>query len=232
MNELNAPLSDAEMDLLDHFLLERIDEDADTLDQDEGVLGISELDGLFTALVSGPISLMPSQWLPAVWGEFPPEWKNEDDFGRIFSLMIRHMNSIAALLMQYPEDFEPLFLEREVDGQTYTIVDEWCEGFQRGVALSQAAWDEGGEELTALLAPVYAFTARTNWHGHDLKDQQREEAVDAIAQNVRALHAHWLDKRGDLVPGAQPVRRSTRRVGRNDPCPCGSGKKYKRCCLN
>ena len=29
---------------------------------------------------------------------------------------------------------------------------------------------------------------------------------------------------------AQPVKRQTPKVGRNDPCPCGSGKKYKRCC--
>ncbi|MDE0519675.1 MAG: SEC-C metal-binding domain-containing protein, partial [Candidatus Dadabacteria bacterium] len=27
-----------------------------------------------------------------------------------------------------------------------------------------------------------------------------------------------------------PVRRTQKKVGRNDPCPCGSGKKYKRCC--
>ena len=29
----------------------------------------------------------------------------------------------------------------------------------------------------------------------------------------------------------KPVRRSAPKVGRNDPCPCGSGKKYKHCCL-
>jgi len=45
---LATPLTDEECDLLDRFRLERIDEEADTLD-------ISELDGLFTALVSGPI---------------------------------------------------------------------------------------------------------------------------------------------------------------------------------
>jgi uncharacterized protein YecA (UPF0149 family) len=29
---------------------------------------------------------------------------------------------------------------------------------------------------------------------------------------------------------AAPIRRTTPKVGRNDPCPCGSGKKYKKCC--
>ena len=98
MNDLSTPLTDEECDLLDRFLLERIDEEADTLDKDEGVLDISELDGLFTALISGPLSVAPSQWLPAVWGDFAPVWESEKEFQEIFSLMIRHMNSIAHIL--------------------------------------------------------------------------------------------------------------------------------------
>jgi len=33
------------------------------------------------------------------------------------------------------------------------------------------------------------------------------------------------------LPGLQPFRHENERAGRNDPCPCGSGKKYKKCCL-
>jgi len=35
---------------------------------------------------------------------------------------------------------------------------------------------------------------------------------------------------GDEDSKPRPVRRKTRKVGRNEPCPCGSGKKYKKCC--
>ena len=119
MKDLSTPLSDDEWDLLNRFLLERIDEEADTLDKDEGVLDVSELDGLFTAVVSGPVTVMPSSWLPAVWGDFEPVWESEGDFRQIFSLMVRHMNAISSFLMECPEDFEPLFLEREVEGKTY-----------------------------------------------------------------------------------------------------------------
>jgi SEC-C motif-containing protein len=34
-----------------------------------------------------------------------------------------------------------------------------------------------------------------------------------------------------LREGPAPVRHAAAKVGRNDPCPCGSGKKYKQCCL-
>ena len=30
----------------------------------------------------------------------------------------------------------------------------------------------------------------------------------------------------------QPIRRNNQKIGRNQLCPCGSGKKYKKCCLN
>ena len=39
----------------------------------------------------------------------------------------------------------------------------------------------------------------------------------------------WLYKDGD-VQGHETYRREAPKVGRNDPCPCGSGKKYKKCC--
>jgi len=232
MKELFTPLSDEEYDRLDEFLLKRVDEEGDTTDKDEGVLDISELDGLFTAIVSGPVTTMPSRWLPVVWGDFEPVWEDEKEFEEILSLMMRHMNAIARMLMETPDEFEPLYLEREVEGDTYAIVDEWCEGYWRGVKLMQEYWDEGGEEMAVLLAPIVAFTEETNWRGHEYAKDEVEKIQQAIAPNVRAIHAYWLARRADQEPVARPVRRSEPRVGRNDPCPCGSGKKYKQCCLH
>jgi len=73
MTDLFNILSETEIERLERFLLERIDEDAETEGRDEGVLDISELDGFFTAIVSGPVMIPPSQWLPTVWGDFEPE---------------------------------------------------------------------------------------------------------------------------------------------------------------
>ena len=136
-------LNEAELDHLNQFLLDRIPEDADddyTKDTDEGILDVSELDGFFTAVVSSPVMIPPSQWLPAVWGEYEPEWESEKEFENIFTLLMRHMNDIAATLMEQPEYFEALFQERVVKGKIYSIVDEWCEGYLRGVALAAAQW--------------------------------------------------------------------------------------------
>ncbi len=44
------------------------------------------------------------------------------------------------------------------------------------------------------------------------------------------LHESWLDAKGHLDAAPLPHQRQTPKVGRNELCPCGSGKKYKRCC--
>jgi uncharacterized protein len=65
-----------------------------------------------------------------------------------------------------------------------------------------------------------------------------------LANVVIDLRSYWLDRVPpgtlcqdgiDMVPGASPAAGSapvshTPEPGRNDPCPCGSGKKYKKCC--
>ncbi|WP_455205384.1 UPF0149 family protein [Kaarinaea lacus] len=233
MKDLFSVLNDEELEQLDEFLVERIDEDIDSEGKDEGVLDVSELDGFFTAIVSGPELIQPSRWLPEVWGEFEPEWESEAEFENILSLMMRHMNSIAATLMQSPEDFEPLFMERKAKGKTYTIVDEWCHGYMRGVSLCRNQWDKAGEQMSVLLMPIVMFASEKGWEMLEkASDTEVENLQNAITPSVREIHAYWLARRGDSKSANTPIRRESPRVGRNDPCPCGSGKKYKKCCLH
>jgi preprotein translocase subunit SecA len=55
----------------------------------------------------------------------------------------------------------------------------------------------------------------------------REEEVERIEEKRRQ---NYIMSRGEDTPAATTVKRETAKVGRNDPCPCGSGKKYKKCC--
>ena len=235
MNDLRQPLTDDELDWLNDFLLERIDDDADTEGKDEGILDVSELDGLLTAVVSGPVTLVPSRWLPQVWGDFEPAWHDIADAQKVMTLLMRHMNAIAAMLMEQPEDFEPIIFERRVEGKTYTVVDDWCEGYMRGVKLAADHWQLDDPEMRQLLAPIMAFQ---DIPGMEIQAPLSEPGIgalqDAIPDSIRKIHAYWLSRRepapmseSPLLPVRQPPK-----VGRNDPCPCGSGRKYKKCCLH
>ncbi|OGP66289.1 MAG: preprotein translocase subunit SecA [Deltaproteobacteria bacterium RBG_16_44_11] len=56
---------------------------------------------------------------------------------------------------------------------------------------------------------------------------QREEEVESIKQKQKQ---DYVLSRGEDTPPAQTIKRESGKVGRNEPCPCGSGKKYKKCC--
>src|SRR5512143_3639020 len=99
MNLPMEPLDEAEMDELDRFLRYRGNSGADdnyVEGRDEGILTLSELDGFFTAIVSGPKEIVPSRWLAAVWGDVEPQWQSKQAFEHVFALLSRHMNSIMA----------------------------------------------------------------------------------------------------------------------------------------
>lgn len=56
---------------------------------------------------------------------------------------------------------------------------------------------------------------------------RREEEVEEMREQSRQ---NYIMNRGEDIAAPATVRRKNEKVGRNDPCPCGSGKKYKKCC--
>jgi uncharacterized protein YecA (UPF0149 family) len=63
--------------------------------------------------------------------------------------------------------------------------------------------------------------------------EKREELIGGMAAGVIGIYRHFEAQR---LLGTEPLlnaatfRRTTPKIGRNDPCPCGSGKKFKQCC--
>jgi SEC-C motif-containing protein len=79
---------------------------------------------------------------------------------------------------------------------------------------------------------VVEFVARYKLSG--VKVEHRERALfRKVGQSAQAAAADTTDGRWVFVDGIEikgpPVKHTEPRVGRNDPCPCGSGKKYKKC---
>ena len=131
-----GPLTNEEIEELDQFLL-----DAEGIEES---MDISTLDGFLTAIVCGPKTVMPSEWLRWVWdmesGNDAPEFKDQAQAQRILGLLMRHMNDIAETLQQAPEHYEPLLMENPNNGDPIPIIDEWCSGFMKGVQLDSDGW--------------------------------------------------------------------------------------------
>lgn len=230
MNNLNRPLNEAELDELEELLLslgEQIEEEKG--EEADSVLCLSELDGFFTALISGPDAVLPSEWLPALWGGESPVYADEKQAQRTLNLLMRYMNDVASVLHDDPESYEPMFSYSVVDEVEYEIVDEWCYGYLRGVELREDQWRLLLDESPELLNILALFGSEAGWDElKKIEQPEQAELRSMIPSVAREIHAFWLQRRAVPIP----LKRATPKTGRNEPCPCGSGKKYKQCCLH
>ena len=217
-----GPLNESELEWLDDVLA-RYGNEASIMD-------VAELDGMLTAVLSSPSDIEPADWLLALWGgaQHVPRWANDRERDHFVNLVLQHMDDVAERLSDYPDQYAPLFGTREEEGQEITIVEEWCFGYLRGAAMSD--WSA----LPADLQPAFDAIAL---HGKEenftrleaLSAEEYVDSVEQIAPAAMALHAYWMAN-PQAAPVKQPVTRE-KTPGRNDPCSCGSGRKYKNCCL-
>src|SRR5690554_31117 len=94
--------------------------------------------------------------------------------------------------------------------------------------LFQQMLDTVKGETVRLMARVEPITREQM----DAMEQQRREAMERQKMQLQHEQVSALDdgsSKGGQAPAAEPFVRGGRKVGRNDPCPCGSGKKYKQC---
>ena len=230
---LTDPLSESEFGELDDLLLsDRLPEEC---------MDAVTLEGFLTTIVIGPVTVTPEHWLPRVFGSDPedpmPAFSSAKSFKRVVHLIMRLYNSMIMIFGIAPEKFSPTFYTHEVEGKTYTIVDEWCSGFLQGVALAGDAWQPMLDEKPGILRPFQLFATPEGWAELDAavdEEAMHAEWCNRIEPTVHAIHAYWLPYREESVTtraSPHPKRMAGKpKVGRNAPCPCGSGKKYKHCC--
>lgn len=233
------PLTEDELDFVDAILL--------AYGQEGSIVDASELDGFLTAIVSGPDMIMPSQWFPALWGGAgkEPEWHDEREMNVFMTLLMQHMNNNVMMLMECPDEFEALFSYRKTDKGTVHIVEEWCFGYMRGVELGN--WPALPEAEHEHLQEI-ALHGSSEYFGvlDTMTLEEHQQTIVEIEPAARALHRYFLEQRSSPSMGemrgassmmpphlsGQSSKRAGPKVGRNEPCPCGSGKKFKQCCLH
>jgi len=112
---------------------------------------ISEVDGFVAGLLVCPEMIMPSEWLPFVWGDDVVEsFKDEVHLKTTLNAVMDHYNRIAILLATSPDDYEALFGVDPVSDET--LWEPWISGFERAMRLKPDSWEdivESGDDEAA-----------------------------------------------------------------------------------
>lgn len=242
------PLTDAEIGELDD-LLALVPEPREALD-------VVMLDGYLAGVLAQPMAVPIEAWLPPAldWNFGDPEggetasvslgpdaagWhaaKHE----RLVALVARHH---ATLERQMREEgwFDPLIMEpHDDDGQPLAgaaairpALAPWVVGFEHALNHFPALESLHHEDVPDLLACLRRHLpeqdedelAETKALDQEHPLKNLDAAIEDLVDNVIELADL---ARADMLK-VETVRRAEPKVGRNDPCPCGSGKKFKQC---
>lgn len=226
----NETLTNSDMAFLEQMLLK--------YQTEYSPANLSSLHGFLTAIVSGPNMLPPSYWLPQLWGEeeMQPDWEEMAEVERFMGALFTMMNNIVSMLMESSQKFSAIF----IGDHSYTDVSSWCFGYIDGIGLDDEAWDELPEHLIMKVK----FLDELSVVEQRVTGKERIALNDKVVGIAEELHAYWLKQRSPQSPSSGrpipdnvvPIRpqqsATSQKVGRNELCPCGSGKKFKKCCLN
>lgn len=205
-------------------------------------LDLEWVDGFLTAVAAGPRHADTHEWLPALAA---------DDFARCFADPADHAQAVATLearlavlrrqldpeaLLDDPDRLRlaPLLLE-PVPGEVEHGA-AWGEGFMAAVAALPGDWPEpdadteDGRHARDALAAIAALALDATVPATDLAARRpgeppgRDALIDDALWAAQDLRLYWIDH----APRPATIRHAPQ-PGRNDPCPCGSGRKFKKC---
>ncbi len=190
----------------------------------------------------------PSDWLPIIFGDEKAAYANPDQAKEILGQIMALYNTINAAVLDPPTLLPadcPLRDDVLANFDDEAPIAQWSRGFLRGHRWLEDLWKESvpeelAEELGSILMTLSFFSSREmaeGFHAEATTGKQPFEAmVDAIHRVLPAAVAQYpqMGRSISTVPAEhewdEPELTHHAKIARNEPCPCGSGKKYKQCC--
>ena len=191
-------------------------------------LTLDAIDGLFSALIAGPGGARIEDCLRVIWNPVDatdeiPTYDNLEQEQYVHSLLRRHWTSIGQRLEQaYPH--VPEFIGQRDPRRARG----WAAGFTCGMIMRKTDWrlriDEPAVSFFGQILLCLMMEQEASEAGITL--EMRDRLIERLPRRLVALHHTWRGRADPFPLRVAPGRK----VGRNERCPCGSGKKFKHCC--
>ena len=222
----------------------------------ETMLFIEELHGLLFGLAVTPEPVLPSEWLPMIFNE-EPRFDDEKDAAACIGYLMEAYNRLIDDSNKGKLKFP--FNIKKLSDLEYSLIEGWAYGLFIALTLRPHIWgisDEYEEMdvedipddiidlieacsiITAIAMPDEMDEMIKADLGTESNDPEKLEAAlyGMLPTCVQTLQNHCEKVRTENATGVNsmkmPAGIKKAQSGRNDLCPCGSGKKYKKCCGN
>ena len=223
----SRPLSGQELDRLEVFCEEENEFGWEPMPFDM-------LQGFLCGVASAAEEVSAEDWLPWVFGIDP--WPDPRPEALAWFDLAQRYYRMQITALEGREDAELMLYEpppKKQSGDPANKFTFWCVGFLDGLIVESEPLEVVGDpdEVDELLFPLRVLAEALDEHERRQFDSKQwaklnEESANEMWPAVLATYRYGNALRGRPAT----VRRETPKTGRNDPCPCGSGKKFKNCC--
>ena len=189
-----------------------------------------ELEGFFAGLAVCPDMVPPSLWLDILWGNDEPTFDNAEQAQKVLDSVIAFYKATLEKIDSKGADWRPLYMDASGKADLGKA-EAWARGFWQAIAFEPGAWEAlAQDERTQILVEPFVLLMDVGEFDNEpdptLTDDIRRESAEFIPHVLPALRELARIRASDDINEIQPIPK----IGRNEPCPCGSGRKYKRCC--
>lgn len=213
----------------------------------DNVMTIEQMHGFLCATISNPVEVPVKSWTTAIFGNDKNLLGHESaDALQEFAIQ---MHTELLDTFQNEAEIKPLILAKGKSIDFNEASDEqiasWCAGYMAGVSANQKAWlSSGHNDIYNLLTPISAFAQF--FDGNQPKDNAntaidpqtiRQQFLALLPATITNIFHFWCQHQHcnhghthHHHHHVETVRHQGPKVGRNDPCICGSSKKFKKCC--
>lgn len=181
--------------------------------------------GFISSLACAPMMIKPSVWMDKLWEGFEaPVYNSSDDAMIVY-------NSLFRMYYKIGDDAELFGIKTQLieSDDIMEAVQPWSEGFCKACLLWQDRADMKERFMIEYkIADYYAHKGLVEedfFKGYEEAEERINERRPLKNLNtvIFELQTRYRNQKPLTV-------KNDVKTGRNDPCPCGSGKKYKKCC--
>ena len=205
-------------------------------------LSLSGIKGLMFAMANAPVAVPPDRWLTIALGSENPQFASEDQGRTIRSILFNLLKSTQKTILDGKEVLPEECCAKAINTPEFDNLKEWSQGYGQGSNLLMDVWtdvlkhpklvelEESWSSCMILLnvwSNADALIAKSE-QGDGPDIEKMLEAMPAVAREMAVMSHDVRSVWKSATYKSVPVK--VDKVGRNDPCPCGSGKKYKKCC--
>lgn len=250
MNKLKASRDRVAQALLERFLESPV--------CPPNTMNFYQLDGYLRALCTGPGLTHASEWLPLVFNDGQPRYRDDAEAQKVIDTIMRLHCFHTDQVLNAQCDL-PVAAIYSAQKSERIDLEQWARGFLQGYIYWQDVWDKllipASSDETDVRAAYTALADKLDAVLHVVstvadaelavsQGTMPEELADVFARLPEAVVdcgclGQELYQRGLANTNSQKSKvlveqftRESAKVERNQPCPCGSGKKFKKCCVH